>query len=616
MLNRVTKFACLLLGLHSLLGTTSLLSAAGWHKTQAGPFEIFTNQDVRPAKLLLGDLEQLRYQIEALTGVTDPVPLWPIRIVVAKGESPTDLRLTTQYWQLVSGTGQLSREQKKQIARALLHPNSGPLDPKLEAALLSVLAGLQSSGSRVTLGALPPAAEQTEDWVLLNFLITDESFRGRLRVFLGNLMRGADQASALRNAFELDEAALRQIAAAARPAFAPVTFAAKPILPERDYRARTAPDTEGSLELAIAKLDRAGCLPAKDLPDLKLPVLECLAITSNSAAEAQAALAAGSLNPHIHYLAAVNQEDRLEHQRQLFTAIQRKPLYPAAALAFASKENDSQKAYRALKAASPAALRDAAFQAKFAEIATRAAQHSDAAKAWAAAERATFDPAEREKMGKMRLASMDRRLEAEAEARRLAEEERLRDIERVRQASLARIRIAEAKARGKMDPLPEGTEIADWWDGAQANAYFRGQLVRIECLSNKRARFAILGEGKTELFDVEDPGKIVLMGKGAESWRFRCGVQAKPAEVRAGYFRAETNAAEPAAKKIEIDPNFELNPNPQGQLRRRTAEEGGGAESAKPVQKTIPTPKKSTAAKQPAAPAVTLGRLLTLEILR
>ncbi len=588
----------------TLLFATSLLQA-GWQKINAGPFEIYTDQDIKSAKQLLGTLEQLRYQVETLTGVQDPKPLWPIRILIAKGQASTALQLTTSYQHIVVPSASISREQKKALAVALLHPNSGPLDPSLEAALLSILGGLESSGARVTLGALPPQAEQTPDWVLLNYLVVTEQYRGRLRVFLGNLMRGADKASALRNGFEENETQLRQSAAAERPRFAEVTFAAKPILPERDYRARDIEDAEARLELAIAKLDRNGCAASKELP-----ALECVAVASNNADAAKAAIEAGSKNPRMHYLAGVLQLDRLEHQRQLFTAIQLKPLYPEAALAFASRENDPMKAFKALKDASPAAQRDPAYQAKLATAAEAAAQFADAAKAWANAERATNDPAARERMAQSRLRSVDQRLEAEAQARREAEAARLRDIERVRQESLARVRAAEAKARAGMKPLADDEKVEQWWDGEQVNAYFIGTLTRIECLGRGKARFTLVGETETRLFDVDDPGKIVVMGAGAEELSFRCGVQPSPKKVRAGYVspNVETVVEKPSA---QADPNFRLSPEPEGQLKKRPSDS-----DAPPAPAPKATPKTKTIEKRPAKPAVTAGKILTLEMQR
>lgn len=575
---------------------------AGWQKINAGPFEIYTDQDVKAAKQLLGTLEQLRYQVETLTGVQDPKPLWPIRILIAKGQPASALQVTTSYQHMIVPSAAVSREQKKALAIALLHPNSGPLDPGLEAALLSILGGLESSGSRVTLGAMPPAAEQTPDWVLLNYLVITEQYRGRLRVFLGNLMRGADKASALRNGFEENEATLRQNAAAERPRFAEVTFAAKPILPERDYRARDIEDAEARLELAIARLDRNGCAVSKELP-----ALECMAAASTNADAAKAAIEAGSKNARMYYLAGVLQLDRLEHQRQIFTALQMKPLYPEAALAFAGRENDPMKAFKALKDASPAAQRDAAFQAKLATVAESAAQYADAAKAWANAERATYDPAARERMAQSRLRSVDQRLEAEALARREAEAARLRDIERVRQESLARVRAAEAKARAGMKPLAEDEKVEQWWDGQQVNAYFIGTLSRIECLGRGKARLTLVGDSETRLFDVDDPGKIVVMGAGAEELSFRCGVQSAAKKVRAGYVspNVETIVEKTAAK---ADPNFRLTPEPEGQLKKRPSE------SDAPPAAAAPTPKAKTIEKKPAKPAVTAGKILTLEV--
>src|SRR5436190_24117194 len=103
------------------------------------------------------------------------------------------------------------------------------------------------------------------------------------------------------------------------------------------------------------------------------------------------------------YLAAVNQPDRLKHQQYLFTALQVKPVYPEAALAFASKENDPQKAFKFLKAASVAAQRNVAYLTKLATTAKAAEQYPEEAKAWSAAERAAFDPKEKEELRLARL---------------------------------------------------------------------------------------------------------------------------------------------------------------------------------------------------------------------
>lgn len=588
--------------LAGLLLCLSLPLAAGWQKVNAGPFEIYTDQDSKAAKQLLGTLEQLRYQVETLTGVQDPKPLWPIRILVAKGQSSRALQLTTSFQHMIVPSAALGREEKKAIAVALLHPNSGPLEPGLEAALLSILGGLESSGARVTLGALPPVAEQTADWVLLQYLVTTEQYRGRLRVFLGNLMRGADKASALRNGFEEDEATLRKNAAAERPRFAEVTFAAKPILPERDYRAREIEDAEARLELAIARLDRNGCAASKEVA-----ALECVAVSANTAEAAKAALEAGSKNPRMYYLAGVLQMERLEHQRQLFTALQLKAQYPEAALAFASKENDPMKAFQALKNASPAAQRDPAFLSKLAQAAEAAGQYADAAKAWANAERATHDPAARERMAQSRLRSVDQRLEAEAAARREAEAARLRDIERVRQESMARVRAAEARARAGMKPLGDDEKVVEWWDGQQVNAYFIGTLTRIECLGSGKARFTLVGESETKLFDVDDPGKIVVMGAGAEELQFRCGAQASPRKVRAGYVSPNVEVVVEKAAP-QTDPNFRLSPEPEGRLKKRPSD----SEAAPPPPKAAP--KVKTIEKKPAKPVVTAGKILSLEV--
>lgn len=526
-----------------MLSVTSLC-AEGWQKINSGPFEIYTSGDVKAAKNLLGTLEQMRGQLADLTGTADLKPLWPVRIVIAKGQRPGNLSLTSNVVSLLLGDAVLIRQQKRQIYSLLLSTNLGPLEPSLEEALLTVLSSLESERVRVTIGALPPLAQQTPNWVLMEFLITNDLYRGRIRVFLSNLMKGTDQPTALRNAFEKDEAALRTEAAAARAGFAEVSYSLRPILPERDYRAREIGLEAGRLQLALAQLSdhklRDDARRACSAKAGELEGQECVAAAYALAGTADlAALEAAKANPpsaRMLYLAAVGQPDRLKHQQLLYTALQLKPVYPDAALAFASKENDPLKAFKALKAAAGAALRDAAYQRQFAKSAHTAEQFAEEAKAWAAAERAAVDPAEREGLREARLGAQDRRYEADAQARREAEAARIKDIERVRQDSLRRIREAEARARGEMQPLAAGTRVEQWWDGEVPTGTLAGVLARVDCMGGGKARFAVRdAAGKLTLFDVENPAKLVLSGAGAETFGFSCGVQKQPRKVKAGF---------------------------------------------------------------------------------
>lgn len=528
----------------ALLLWASCLGAEDWQKINAGPFEIYTSGDVKAAKNLLGTLEQMRGQLGDLTGTVDLKPLWPVRLVIAKGQTPGNLAMTSSVVSLLLGDATLQRQQKLQIYSLLLSTNLGPLDPSLEDALLTVLSSVSSERARVTIGSLPPAAQQTANWVLMEYLITNELYRGRIRVFLSNLMKGTDQPTALRNAFEKDEPTLRAEANAARAGFVAVTYAAKPILPERDYRAREIAPVAARLQLALAQLSdpklredaRRVCATYAS----EIEGQECVAAAYDLAGSADLASIeadkAKPPSPRMLYLSAVGQADRLKHQQVLFAALQLKPIYPDAALAFASKENDPLKAFKALKAAAGAALRDAQYQGRLAKAAHAAEQFAEEAKAWAAAERAAFDPAEKELLRQARLGAQDRRYEADAEARREAEAARLKDIERVRQESLRRVREAEAKARGEMTPLPPGTKIEQWWEGEVPSGSIAGVLARVDCMGGAKARFVIRDStGKLTLFEVADPSKLILSGAGAETFGFPCGVQKQPRKLRASF---------------------------------------------------------------------------------
>lgn len=545
----------------------ALAGAADWQKVSAGPFEVYFDHDGRGAKSLLGTLEQLRQQLTDLAGIADPKPLFPIRVVVAKGQRSGNLTETTNYYHLLTGEPQLTVGQYKQLVNLFLATNAGPMEPSLEAALVSVLARIDSTGARVTLGVVPPAAEQTPDWVLLEYLITNDLYRGRLRVYLGNLMRGTEKAVALRNGFEKDEATLRAEAAAARGKFAPVTYAAKPILPERDYRARDVENDLGQLELALAQLGdgrlrddaRRTCstLAGKN-PEALACVAAAYALAGQkelAAQEAEKALVEQPKNPRLLYLAALGQADRVKHQQYLFTALQLKPVYPAAAREFAAKENDPVKALQAMKAAAGAAQRDIQYQVQLAKVAEMLNNFGDANKAWGAAERAAWEPAERERLHKARLDSTDRRLEEEARERREAEEAKRRDIERVKQESLARVRAAEAKVNAKLQPLEPGEKVAEWWDGAQPDAVVSGLLTRVECLGGGKARFEIKEEGgKATMLSSDKPGQIVVSGSGANEFTFICGVQKAARKVKAGYQKSKGPGAAGVLLSLELLP--------------------------------------------------------------
>ncbi|WP_155121556.1 hypothetical protein [Bryobacter aggregatus] len=521
--------------LFALLLALVSLRAENWQKINAGPYEIYTSGDIKAAKNLLGTLEQMRGQLSDLTGITELKTIWPVRLVIAKTQRATNLTETASAYSMLLSDAVMTTQQKRQILSLLLATNAGPLEPGLEDALLTVLSSIESERVRVTLGALPPKAQQTPDWTLVEYLITNDAYRGRIRVFLSNVMKGTDKPTALRNAFEKDEATLRKEAAEAK--LAPVTYPARTILPDRDYRARDVDPEEANLQLAIAQLSDPN-LRARACLATKNP--ECLAAAAALSGNAeQAAIEASQVTPPTArslYLAAVGQPDRLKHQQNLFTSLQLKPLYPDAALAFASKENDPMKAFHALKTAAPAAPRDARYQMQLAKAAQAAEQYADEAKAWAAAERAAFDGPQKEALRQARLGAQDRRYEAEALARKEAEEARLRDIERVKQESLRRVREAEAKARGNLAPLDPGTKVEPWWDADQPTGTLSGSLTRVDCLSGGKARFVVRdANGRLSFFEVDDPAKLILSGAGAKTFHFSCGIQRPARKIKAGH---------------------------------------------------------------------------------
>jgi hypothetical protein len=160
------------------------------------------------------------------------------------------------------------------------------------------------------------------------------------------------------------------------------------------------------------------------------------------------------------------------------------------------------------------------------ELATaqeEANQLTEAAKSWAAAERTTDDPNERERIRQSRVAGAQKRdaaLRAEREAARLKAEQ---EIEALRNKALMEIRKAEARANvGKPVVDPKGLdEYKEGPDTKKAT----GVLSRVDCQRGEATLHVTAGKSVTRIL-VVDPSKIAIVGGGERS--FGCGVQ-KPA---------------------------------------------------------------------------------------
>jgi len=368
----------------------------------------------------------------------------------------------------------VSREFLLELGRQFIEENAGRMPQGMEQGLIVLYSTLQVQGVHVTLGALPPAAERSRDWARVHMLSTDERFSGKLRVLLGNLQKGVSAEPAYSNAFGMKPAEVEKALDAYLTAghFGTVRLNAKPVDAQRDYHAK----------------------PAAGPP---------------APFEAKAFFAQGD------YMKASIANPKWAE-----------PLFEMA-----RKEPDMLKRIDLLKKAATLKPREASYWRLLAETQESQKLFPDAAKSWAAADRAALNDEERAKFRNARLNLDQQRLDfADAEKKRVAEEKQ-RELDRLRDEAMVKIHAAEAKANRPLDP---GQKVTEWWDGAQPTAKIKGKLERVDCLSGM-ARIVVRGDDKklVQLL-IRTPDKIVIEGGGDKT--LGCGAQRPPRSIAVGYF--------------------------------------------------------------------------------
>ncbi len=368
----------------------------------------------------------------------------------------------------------ITREFLLDLGRTFIEDNAGRMPQGIEQGLVVLFSTLQVQGTHVTLGALPPENERNRDWARVHMLSTGERFSGKLRVLLGNLQKGIAAEPAYSNAFAMKpsevEKALDAYIAANK--FGTAQLNAKPINAQRDFFPK----------------------PSEGPP---------------SANEARESFAQGDF----------------------VKAAIANPKWAAPILEMARKEPAMLKKIDLLKKAASLAPRNAEYWRLLAETQESQKLFPDAAKSWAAADRAAVNDEDRAKFRTARLNLDQQRLDfAAAEKKRIAEEKQ-RELDRLRDEAMKKIRAAEAKVNRPLDP---GQKVEDWWDGTQPTAKLKGKLERVDCLTGM-ARIAVRTEDKklVQLL-IRNPGKIVIEGGGDKT--LGCGSQRPPRNISVGYF--------------------------------------------------------------------------------
>ena len=368
----------------------------------------------------------------------------------------------------------VTREFLLELGRTFIEDNAGRMPQGTEQGLVVLFSTLQVQGTRVTLGAMPPEKERNRDWARVHMLSTDERFSGKLRVLLGNLQKGVAAEPAYSNAFALKPAEVEKALDAyiAANKFGTTQLNAKAINSQRDFYPK----------------------PSAGPP---------------AAIEAKEFFAQGDF----------------------VKAAIANPKWAAPVFEMARKEPDLLKRIDLLKKAATLAPRNASYWRPLAETQESQKLFPDAAKSWAAADRAAVNDEERAAFHSARLNLDQQRLDfAAAEKKRIADEKQ-RELDRLRDEAMVKIRAAEAKVNRPLEP---GQKVEEWWDGTQPTATLKGKLERVDCLAGM-ARIAVRADDKKLMqLLIRSPGKIVIEGGGDKT--LGCGPQRPPRNISVGYF--------------------------------------------------------------------------------
>jgi tetratricopeptide (TPR) repeat protein len=523
-----------------LLALAGVLTRADekWLRIRTGPFEILSSAGEGPAREHAYETEQLRYTFGALTGVKEPVAIWPIRIVVRKSAAPGSITPSRDAYisQAASGTP-LGREWKAACLRILLESNVSRMPAGIESGLITLLSTLQIKGTMLTIGEPPPAPERNRDWACLEMLATDPELAVHVRVFLYNLAQGGDLDAAYRNAFERKAAEMEKKVDAyfAAGNFTPAPFSGRALSP-KDFTVREVDSAEGR----AAEVD----LEATDAAYRRLPAplneegLGWLAERAGNREEArkhyEAATVAGSKNARAW--AGLGTRDGLTKAAEL------NPLWSEPWRLMAELDKEPGKKIADLRKAATLARRDASLWASLAAALQNANQFPEAAKAWTAAERAATNDEDRERLRQERRDIEAKRVDfEEAERRRIADEQ-ARELQRLKDDAMAQIHDAEAKANSAMQrDGAKPTKVEEWWDDATGpKEKASGKLERVECLRSGTRWIIATDEGKRLTLRVDSANLVVTGGEKT----LACGIQKPARHISIEYAKGEIKTVE------------------------------------------------------------------------
>ena len=493
--------------------------AADWVQFKAGPFEVLSSAGEREGRETLNFLEQLRHTLGMQLGAADLQPVWPVRVLVLKDRAavhPTPRLGRDAYMMSIT---EMNPEAVSGVVRILLDGWPGYLPPHIHRGLVQLYSTLEVDGTRIRVGV--PPAQKDRDWTRAHLFAVHPDYSGKLRVLLGNLSRGVEAEIAYRNAFAQTADQIEKAVDAYMSAgeYNTVPGHSKPMNPRRELLPKEVDDSVGQLAQADLQLANAH-------PEAQAAYAAILKANPDSAEAREGlglvALQAGRKDEAREQLKhSASAHGLVEYAKLLSeTEPKRAALLKAASLnkrwaephdLVAALETHPAQRIAALRKSAELAPRNADTWMALADLQEQQQQFAEAAKSWAAAERTTDDPAERDRIRQFRLAGEKKRVDAQIAAREAARRKSEEEIQALRNKALLDIRAAEARANaGK--PVIDPSTLGAYKEGPNT-VKVSGVLSRVDCIGQQAVLHVTSGKQVTRLF-VAEPGQVALAGGG------------------------------------------------------------------------------------------------------
>jgi hypothetical protein len=532
----------------SLLVSSALAAEERWIIVKSGPFEVYSEAGDRPARDRLNDLEQFREAFANVIGKKDLKLVWPLRLLIYRKQPPVAAGKIAlgrdAYLAALAENSATPPDTMKQLARLLLDQNTSRMPESIENGLIALFSTLQIAGTKLTLGTPVPAGERSRDWARMQMLTTNPAFSGRTRVMLSNLAQSPDMVAACRNAFEKTPAQIeKQLDDYIKAAnYGTGDVSGRALSAARDFHpvpleSDASRLAQADLLLAFEQFPQASTAYTGLKSAEAAEGLGIIALRDGNKDEARKSFASAaesaSKSARLWLNLGLLETDNMKARSNLRKAAELNPSWGEPWRLHANSDPTPALKIADLKKAAALDPRNAEYWQELAKVATDANQFSDAAKAWAGAERAAVNDQERERIRGVRLGMEGQRADFEAAERKRAADEQAAELDRVKQQGLAEIHVAEEAARKKMNPNGEAVPKATvWMDEINGTAKAAGLLQRFDCVG-KTARLVIqTDDGKTTQLAVRDQSQIgIPEGEKMVS----CGVQKPPRRVVVQY---------------------------------------------------------------------------------